>query len=542
MTLLRVENLEVTIGDRPILRDVGFTLARGETLGVIGRSGSGKSMMALALMRLLPESAHVSGRVILNGEDLLSLDEAGMCAIRGRRIGVVFQEPLSALNPLMTIGAQIMEGIRKHADVSRLAATEQMHAVLARVGLDPGTVHPGRFPHELSGGQRQRVAIAMVVAMRPDVIIADEPTTALDVTTQARIIDLLRTIVRDDGPGLLLISHDLGVVGTIADRIAVMDAGRLVEIAPKAGFAIHARHPAARALLDVAFNDNASSTPLAAKPAIPLPATTQCELPLLAAEGVSRRFPMPRAHLFASRHYRHAVESVSLKVDAGESVALIGESGSGKSTLARLLLGLDGPDEGRVKYRDTDIAHADKATLRSMRADVQAVFQDPYTSLDPQKRAGWIVAEPLHLTDVSGQADRDDRVIKALTEVGLSPDDAQKYPHAFSGGQRQRIALARALVTRPRLVVLDEAVSSLDVLVQAQILDLLARLRADHGLAYLFITHDLRAARAIASRVAVMHEGQIVEEGAASEVFAAPRHPYTRMLLATLPDLGAFAS
>ncbi|MGV6872950.1 dipeptide ABC transporter ATP-binding protein [Pseudochelatococcus sp. B33] len=532
MTLLRVENLDVDIGDRPILRDVGFRLARGETLGVIGQSGSGKSMTALALMRLLPEAARVRGRIAFDGEDLLSLDEAAMCGMRGARIGMVFQEPLSALNPLMTIGAQVAEGIRKHRGATRAEAHALARAALARVGLDPADIPPDRFPHELSGGQRQRVAIAMAVAMRPDVIIADEPTTALDVTTQARILDLLRDIVREDGPGLVLISHDLGVVGAMADRIAVMDEGRIIEAGPAVGFAGRVRHPRARALI-------AAATVGAATP-VPAVVTAQ-DTPLLAAESLSRRFLLPRAHPFARRRYEHALDGVSLRIHAGESVALIGESGSGKSTLARLLLGLEKPDAGRVTYRGVDIARAGRATLRRMRADVQAVFQDPYTSLDPHKRAGWIVAEPLHLAEGAGAGEREERVAAALRDVGLSADDARKYPHAFSGGQRQRIALARALVTRPRLVVLDEAVSSLDVTVQAQILGLLARLRADHGLAYLFITHDLRVARTIAGRVVVLHDGRIVEEGQAADVLDAPRHPYTRALLAAQPDLRALS-
>ncbi|MBB3808882.1 dipeptide ABC transporter ATP-binding protein [Pseudochelatococcus contaminans] len=538
MTLLTVDNLEVDVAGRPILRGVGFTLTRGETLGIIGRSGSGKSMTALALMRLLPQDGQARGRIVFDGTDLLSLDEAAMCGIRGRRIGVVFQEPQSALNPLMTIGAQVAEGIRQHADVTRREAASLAAETLARAGLDPARVSPDRFPHELSGGQRQRVAIAMTVAMRPDIIIADEPTTALDVTTQARILDLLRTILRDDGPALLLISHDLGVVATMADRIAVMDEGRIVETGPTRGFAGRAHAPQVRTLIAAATLSREIAAPVP-----PLPEHTPAEHPpLLAAEAVSRRFGLPRAHPLAWRQYRRAVDQVSLSVQAGESVALIGESGSGKTTLASLMLGLQTPDAGRIAYRGQDIAGAGRDVLRRMRADVQAVFQDPYSSLDPRRKAGWIIAEPLHLAGPIAADERDERVAEALREVGLSPDDANKYPHAFSGGQRQRIAMARALVTRPRLVVLDEAVSSLDVVAQARILDLLARLRADHGLAYLFITHDLRVAKAIARRVAVMHDGRIVEEGMTAEVLTDPQHPYTRALLASQPDFSAFAA
>ncbi|MFC0217651.1 dipeptide ABC transporter ATP-binding protein [Pseudochelatococcus lubricantis] len=531
MTLLSVENLHVGVGGRDILRGIDFSVARGETLGLVGESGSGKSMTALALMRLLPDKATVRGHVRLAGKDLLALDETAMCAVRGGRIGMVFQEPMSALDPLMSIGDQVAEGLRAHLPLGRRAARERAAAVLARVGLDPAQIAPDRFPHELSGGQRQRVVIAMAIAMRPDLLIADEPTTALDVTVQAQILALLKEIVREDGPGLLLISHDLAVIGAMADRIAVLHRGEIVETGRAPGFFLRAVHPRARALCAAA-----AAMPKA-PPAGPVPEGP----PLLAAEGLTRRYPLARPHPFARRPFRLALDNVSLAIHAGESVALIGESGSGKSTLARLLLGLDRPDAGTVTYRGGDIARADATALRAMRRDVQAVFQDPFGSLDPRRRAGWIVAEPLHGPQDAGEDVRA-RVAAALEEVGLSADDADRYPHAFSGGQRQRIALARALITRPRLIVLDEAVSSLDMSIRAQILALLADLRARHGLAYLFITHDLRVAEAVSTRVLVMHDGRVVEEGASADVLRAPRHPYTRALLASAPDLSALLS
>ncbi|MGI6244320.1 MAG: dipeptide ABC transporter ATP-binding protein [Pseudochelatococcus sp.] len=533
MTLLSVENLGVRIAGRPILRNVSFSLARGETLGLVGESGSGKSMTALALVGLPPDGAQVSGAVKLAGENLLALDERVMCAVRGARIGMVFQEPMTALDPLMSIGDQVAEGLRAHRRLGRREARALAGEALARVGLDPGKVGPERFPHELSGGQRQRVVIAAAIALRPDVIVADEPTTALDVTVQAQILALLKDIVRDDGPGLLLISHDLAMIGTMADRIAVMHDGEIVETGRARGFFGRAAHPRTKALCAAAA--------YLRRPAAP---AREDGPPLLAGKALTRRYPLARPHPFARRPYRLALDDVSLAVHAGESVALIGESGSGKSTLARLLLGLDRPDGGTVAYRGADIARADAATLRTMRRDVQAVFQDPFDSLDPRRRAGWIVAEPLHGWRAAGglmDGDARERVAAALAEVGLSPDDAEKYPHAFSGGQRQRIALARALITRPRLIVLDEAVSALDVSIRAQILDLLADLRERHGLAYLFITHDLRVAESVAQRIAVMHDGRIVEEGAAAAVLRAPRHPHTRALLACAPDVSTLA-
>lgn len=533
MTLLSVNNLQVSMGDRQLLRGVNFSLARGETLGIVGESGSGKSLTALALMRLLPDAARVCGEIRFRGSDLLSLDEATMCKIRGGRIGMIFQEPMTALNPLMTIGDQVAEGIRIHQAASRRAAHDQVALLLGRVGLDPGQVSPDRFPHELSGGQRQRVVIAMAIAMRPDLIIADEPTTALDVTTQAQILELLREIVSTDGPGLILISHDLAVVGSMANRLAVMKAGEVIETGNVAGFAVNSRHPATRALFAASMHKP--------PPPQPLPVNKGGEIPLLAMEGVVRRYPQPRSHLLAKRPYKQALESVDLALYAGESVALIGESGSGKSTLSRLLLGLEHPDAGYVKYRGKPLAHADRAMMRAMRRDVQAVFQDPYTSLDPHKKAGWIVGEPLHMMPELA-IDAEERIAASLLEVGLSPDDAQKYPHAFSGGQRQRLALARALITRPRFLVLDEPVSSLDVTVQAQILDLLADLRERHSLGYLFITHDLRVAETIADRAVVMHNGRIVEEGEAGTVLHSPCHDYTRTLLAAMPDISLMAS
>lgn len=533
MTILTVDDLSVTMSSRPILRRVSFTLACGETLGIVGASGSGKSMTALTLMRLLPEGARAQGRITFADEDLLALDEAAMCKLRGKRIGMVFQEPMTALNPLMTIGDQVAEGIRAHRNVSRGDAQLQANEVLGRVGLDPAYVSPGRYPHELSGGQRQRVVIAMAIAMKPDLIIADEPTTALDVTTQAQILDLLRDIVRTEGPGLLLISHDLAVVGSMADRIAVMHEGEIIETGIVKDFARQVKHPVTRTLFA-----SAKYTPTSSPHFL---VGDHESVPLLEAEGVVKRYPLARAHLFAKRPYKYALEGVSLSLHAGESIALIGESGSGKSTLSRLLLGIETPDAGRVTYRGQALARADGATLRAMRRDVQAVFQDPYTSLDPHKRAGWIIGEPLHMVPEFA-VDAEDRIAAALTEVGLSPDDARKYPHAFSGGQRQRIALARALITRPRFLILDEPVSSLDVAVRGQILDLLAELRERHALGYLFITHDLRVVDAIAERVAVMYRGQIVEEGAVKDVLRAPQHSYTRALLNSVPDISLIAS
>jgi len=520
VSLLAVRGLGVAIAGRPVLRGVDLTLGRGEVLGLVGESGSGKSLTALAVMGLLPEGARPEGSVRLDGAELLGLPERALCAIRGRRLGMVFQEPMTALNPLMTIGDQVAEGLRLHGGMDLAAARAQARERLDRVGLAAQPLD--RWPHQLSGGQRQRVAIAMAIAGRPELLIADEPTSALDVTTQAQILDLLAGLVREEGMGLLLITHDLAVVAGRADRVAVMQEGRVVEQGPAAAVFRAPAHPYTRALLAAATH-------------VPEPARAgDGGVPVLSVEAAVRDYRLPRRGPFAPAGLLRAVDGVSFDVPAGESVGLVGESGCGKSTLARAILGLEPLQGGRIRLGGAAVG---PGMARAVRAAVQVVFQDPFGSFDPRWRVERLVAEPFHLT--GRPRDWRARVARALGEVGIDPGAGRRLIHEFSGGQRQRIAIARALIIRPRLIVLDEAVSALDLRVRARILDLLARLRREHGMAYLFISHDLGVVRTITDRVLVMERGRIVEEGPTRAILTAPAHPYTRRLLAATPAIPA---
>lgn len=521
--MIRVRNLSMSIHGVPVLRDVSFDIEPRQVFGLVGESGSGKSMTALALMRLLPGGGGTSGRAMLGGVDLLTLSEAQMCAVRGNRIGMIFQEPMTALNPVQTIGDQVAETLVIHGRAGRSEALRAARSRLDRVGLPAAQFPLSRFPHELSGGQRQRVCIAMAIALRPELLIADEPTTALDVTTQAQILDLLKGLVEEERMGLMLITHDLAVVAGMADHLAVMQKGDIVEQGPTADLFRHMRHPYTRQLFE-ASGHHPDSTAGARNDT------------LLKVDEAIRDYPQRRSGLLRPAIPFRAVNRVSFEIGRGESLGLVGESGCGKSTLTRAILGLDPLQGGKITL-DGEAIQAGRAIPAHMRRKMQVVFQDPYGSFNPRWKVGRLVAEPFHLFD--RPADIGTRVDEALSEVGLAPDDAQKYIHEFSGGQRQRIAIARALITRPALIVLDEAVSALDVRVRAQILDLLADLRAAHGLAYLFISHDLNVVRAITDRVLVMKAGEIVEHGTTETVFAAPRHPYTQQLIAASPILPA---
>ncbi|MFN8681778.1 ABC transporter ATP-binding protein [Paracoccus sp. P2] len=522
--MIQTSRLSVEIGAHEILRGLDLQLPPGRITGLVGESGSGKSMAALAIMGLLPEGMRAEGRVDLDGRNLLDLPERELCRIRGKRIGMIFQEPMTALNPLMTIGDQVAEVLRIHQGLDRKTALERARDRLDRVGLAAPRFPLTLYPHELSGGQRQRVAIALAIALRPDLLIADEPTTALDVTTQARILDLLKGLVRDEGMALLLITHDLAVVAGIADRVTVMQQGRIVEEGPTETVFREQAHPYTRALF-------AASTH---QPRLVLPAAQP--RPLLQVEGAARAYPLPRRGLAAPRETLRAVDGVSFRIDAGESVGLVGESGCGKSTLTRAILGLDPLQGGRILLDGQEI-RTGRAMAPELRARMQAVFQDPFGSFDPRWRVEQLVAEPFHLTGLP--RDWREQVAEALYEVGIAGDAMRRHIHEFSGGQRQRIAIARALIIRPRLIVLDEAVSALDVRVRAQVLDLLARLRVSHGLSYLFISHDLSVVRRITDRVLVMEKGRIVEAGPTHQVLGQPQHPYTQSLLAATPRIPA---
>lgn len=517
--MIDTRNLSLSIGETEILHDVSFSIAPGEVFGLVGESGSGKSMTALAMMGLLPSGGIATGQISLEGKDLLHLSEEQMCDLRGRQLGMIFQEPMTALNPVQTIGDQVAETLIVHGVAQRSEAREIARERLNRVGLTEDRFPLSRYPHELSGGQRQRVCIALAIALRPKILIADEPTTALDVTTQAGILELLLELVRDEGMALMLITHDLAVTAQIADRVAVMEKGRIVEQNSTRTLFETRKHAYTRALF-------AASTHQPSREA-------QVEdAPLLTVTNAVRDYRLPRRTVFGKTPLFRAVNEVSFDIRRGESLGLVGESGCGKSTLTRAILGLEPLQGGRITLNGDDIS---TGMAPDLRAKMQVVFQDPYGSFNPRHTVARIIAEPFHL--MGRPVDAEDQIARALTEVGLTPDDMRKYPHEFSGGQRQRIAIARALITRPELILLDEAVSALDVRVRAQVLDLLADLQASHDLSYLFVSHDLSVVRRITDRVMVMKSGEIVESGETEAVFQNPQHTYTQTLIAAAPAI-----
>ncbi|NOX72494.1 MAG: ABC transporter ATP-binding protein [Alphaproteobacteria bacterium] len=520
MSLLSVKNLNLSIHGVPILKGLDFEVQPGEVFGIVGESGSGKSMTALAAMGLLPEGAVASGTAHLEGIDLLSTPEAQMCGLRGNRIAMIFQEPMTALNPVKTIGDQVAETLVIHGRASKAEALKIAREKLDRVGLPAARFPLDRYPHELSGGQRQRVVIAQAIALRPQLLIADEPTTALDVTTQAQILKLLKSLVNEEGMALILITHDLAVVSDIADHVAVMKLGEIVETGTTVDIFRNMQHPYTKQLF-------------AASSHVPERVADAKDAPILEVVNAVRTYAMPREKLFRKPPRFKAVNDVSFTLFQGENLGLVGESGCGKSTLTRAILGLDALDSGQIRLFGQSVTPAMPNTLR---AGVQVVFQDPYGSFNPRWKVERLVAEPFHLM-VEKPADSRARVAEALDSVGMKPADMGKYIHEFSGGQRQRIAIARALILRPDLIVLDEAVSALDVSIRAQILDLLADLSDRLNLSYLFISHDLSVVRAITDRVLVMKAGQIVESGDTEDVFTNPQHAYTRELLAATPRL-----
>lgn len=527
MRLLTVTDLQMSISGEPILRDIDLSVDYGKVLGIVGESGSGKSMTAYSIMRLLPPGSSASGRIELADKSLFALSENDMCKVRGRDIGMIFQEPMTALNPLQTIGDQIAETIRIHTDATRTEAGRITLETLTRVELPPNEFPPSRFPHELSGGQRQRVVIAMAIALRPKLLIADEPTTALDVTTQAQLLRLLRRLVDEEGMGLILISHDLAVVANTADDIAVMRNGVVLDSGSVDAIFTH-RHPYTTELLQASTH-------------VPTASTAESELrsvvPLLEVRDLVREYKLPRRGLFKPLRKFRAVDNVSFSIHRGENVGLVGESGCGKSTLTRAILGLESIQGGAVFLDGQSVLHGTERGLDQHRK-MQVVFQDPFGSFNPRHTVARLVSEPLFALDRKPDAtERRSAVADVLERVGLQASDGIKYIHEFSGGQRQRIAIARALISRPALIILDEAVSALDVSIRARILDLLAELSGSFDIAYLFISHDLSVVRSVTDRVLVMKNGRIVEQGDTDTVFNNPTHPYTLSLIESVPTL-----
>ena len=520
MSFVEVDNLTVAFGDKRVVRDVSFTLDPGETLALVGESGSGKSLTALSLLQLQPNGCtNPSGRVVLAGKEMIGADPATLRRARGELAGMVFQEPMTSLNPLHRIGKQIAEAIRLHHPLSGAKLRARVIAALCQAGFADAEHRLDAFPHQLSGGQRQRVMIAMALANDPALLIADEPTTALDVTIQAQILKLLADLKAARGLALLLISHDLEIVRHYGDRVCVMKDGAIVESGQVAEVFARPQHPYTRLLL--AAQPKGRPRPLAGHTHT-----------LLEATDARVHFAIRRGVLRRAVGQVRAVDGVSITVHAGETVGLVGESGSGKSTMGFAALRLLAA-EGHIAFEGRELAALDKRTLRQLRARMQIVFQDPFGSLSPRLTVGEIVAEGLAVHEPSlSRAERDARVTEALDEVGLSAEQSERYPHEFSGGQRQRIAIARAMVLKPHFVVLDEPTSALDMSVQAQIVALLRRLQERHGLGYLFISHDLKVVRALAHRVVVLRHGRVVEQGPTERIFAAPREDYTRALMA----------
>ncbi|ANH03093.1 ABC transporter ATP-binding protein [Shinella sp. HZN7] len=544
--VLSIENLTTSFktaeGWRAVIRDINVEVNAGETVAIVGESGSGKSVTALSTMRLLPAGrARCEGRILLEGRDLLKASEAEMRAVRGGVIGMIFQEPMTSLNPVFTIGNQIAEALVLHRDLSWKAAEAEALRLMERVRIPAAKSRLNEYPHKFSGGMRQRVMIAMALACRPKLLIADEPTTALDVTVQAEILHLLRELQREENMGVLFITHDMGVVAEVADRTLVMFRGDMIETgptpeifaAPKAVYtkALLASIPRLGTMGDATAPrrfpevDPASGMATEGRVTEPVPADMA---PILTVEKLSVRFALPHGQI-------HAVEDVSFDLRPGETLALVGESGCGKSTTGRAIMRLVDPSAGSVVIGGQDVTKAGTGALRAMRRTSQMIFQDPFASLNPRITIGSAIAEPMLAHGLMGRREAKERVAELLQQVGLSAAMADRHPHEFSGGQRQRISIARALALEPTFIVADEAVSALDVTVKAQVSNLLLDLQEKHRLAYLFISHDMAVVERVSHRVAVMFLGEIVEIGPRAAIFDNPQHAYTRRLISAVP-------
>lgn len=527
--ILEVSNLDVAFHDKSVVHDVGFHIDRGETLALVGESGSGKSVTALSIPQLLPypQASHPQGSILLDGIEMIGASKAQLLKMRGNRVSMIFQEPMTSLNPLHTVEHQVGEVLFVHQRLAKDAVRERTLELLELVGLHNAALRLKARPHELSGGQRQRVMIAMALANEPDLLIADEPTTALDVTIQAQILTLLKDLQARLNMALLLITHDLSIVRKTADRVCVMQHGVFVEQAPTRVLFDRPGHDYTQALL------NAQPKGKPVKPDIDAP-------PLLQAHRVSVQYPIGSGFL-AKKRVLNAVDDVSIVVNKGQTIGVVGESGSGKTTLGMAVLRLI-RSQGRIVFDGKEIQGLKSNALKPFRRSMQIVFQDPYGSLSPRRSVKQIIEQGLrvHEPELDEQA-LTDRVDNALEDVGLNAADKQRYPHEFSGGQRQRIAIARAVVLRPEFIVLDEPTSALDMSVQAQVVDLLRDLQRRYGLSYLFISHDLKVVRALADQLIVMKDGVVVEQGNAADVFAHPTNNYTKALLAAAFDLEVVA-
>lgn len=564
--MLQVNNLSVDFktqnGLFRAVKNISFNLAKGETVGIVGESGSGKSVTSLALMRLLDaKQSVVDGEVLLNDEPILTIPEKDMQAIRGHRMAMIFQEPMTSLNPVLTCGSQVTEAIRLHLKVNKTEAKKQTIALFNEVQLPRPEDIFDSYPHQLSGGQKQRVMIAMALSCNPEILIADEPTTALDVTVQKTIIQLLLKLKVERDMSLIFISHDLGVISEIADRVLVMYKGEIVEEATVAKLFAHPQHAYTRGLLAcrpspayrlkklpiIADFLDAYSKAVSIKnireryayPADELKARKKklySQSPILKIEGLSKLYSASGGLFNRSTQMVKAVNAVSFDVYPGETLGLVGESGCGKTTLGRSILRLIEPSSGSISFENIDLLKLDKEAMRHKRRDMQLIFQDPYSSLNPRLTVGDAIMEPLQVHELyTNNTQRKKKVLELLERVNLSPDHFNRYPHEFSGGQRQRIVIARALALQPKFIICDESVSALDVSVQAQVLNLLRELQQELNLTYIFISHDLAVIKHISDRMMVMNKGEIIETGDPDDIYAHPKEEYTKNLIASIP-------
>ncbi len=527
--LLSIENLSVTFSHKhTVVDDISFDIYPGETFALVGESGSGKSITALSVLRLLPANARLkASSITLKNDELLQHSELDLCRIRGRRIGLIFQDPMSSLNPVMTIGRQIEEAVTIHFKLSSSALNQRVLELLRQVEIPNPEQRLNEYPHQLSGGQRQRIMIAIALAGKPDLLIADEPTTSLDVTIQAQILALLKNIQQQTGMALWLISHDLALVSTLADRVAVMQTGKIVEMGSTRDFFAHPKHPYTQKLLKaLPLMQSCLNHGIEEKP------------PLLRVDNFYCYYPIRKGLFKRVVDHVRAVDGVSFTIQKGKTLALVGESGCGKTTLGKALLNLIPGSTGQVRIGGIELNKLTGEALRQKRSDIQIVFQDPFSSMNPRMLVGDIIAEGIKaLHPKVSAADRQKKVRQLLDQVGLPAHSASRYPHEFSGGQRQRICIARALAVDPKLIVCDEPTSALDVSVQAQIIELLKSLQRDKGVSFLFITHDLAIVAEIADDVAVMYRGKIIEQGPVARILTDPQHAYTKKLLAAVPVL-----